>query len=44
LLDKCVKGEKIDWWTKLPAPLVTKDKVGPYYELLDKVEAAAKKQ
>lgn len=41
LLDKCVKGIKIDWWTKLPAPLVTKDKVDPYYELLNKVESAA---
>ncbi len=41
LLDKCIKGEKIEWWTKLPAPLVTKDKVDPYYALLSRVEAAA---
>ena len=42
LLDKCVKGQPISWWTKLPAPLVTKDKIDPYYQLLDKVTAAAK--
>ncbi len=38
LLDKSIKGEKFPWWTKLEAPIVTKDKLGPYYELLDKVE------
>jgi ribose transport system substrate-binding protein len=40
LLAKLVKGEKIPWWTKLNAPFITKDKLGPYYELLDKVEKA----
>ncbi len=40
LLDKVVHGEKIVWWTKQEAPFVTKDKLGPYYLLLDKVEAA----
>jgi len=38
LLDKARRGEKVPWWTKLPAPFVTKDKVAPYYELLDKIE------
>jgi len=42
-LDKAVKGGKIPWWTKLPAPLITKDKLAPYYTLLDKVEAGLKK-
>jgi len=39
LLDKAVKGEKIPWWTKLPAPFLTQDKLEPYYALLEKVEA-----
>ncbi|MEO7299341.1 MAG: sugar ABC transporter substrate-binding protein [Verrucomicrobiota bacterium] len=43
LLDKIVKGEKIPWWTKLPAPFVTKDKTEPYMAILDKVEAAIKR-
>ncbi len=42
LLDKAVKGEKIPWWTKLPAPFVTKDNLQPYYDLLTKVEAGIK--
>jgi ribose transport system substrate-binding protein len=40
LLAKLNKGEKVPWWTKLPAPFLTKDKLGPYYDLLDKVEKA----
>ncbi len=40
LLDKVVRGEKIPWWTKLPAPFITKDNLAPYYTLIDKVEAA----
>jgi ribose transport system substrate-binding protein len=40
LLDKIARGEKIPWWTKLPAPFITKDNLAPYYSLLDKVEAA----
>ncbi|MBI3850401.1 MAG: sugar ABC transporter substrate-binding protein [Verrucomicrobia bacterium] len=40
LLDKVVRGEKIPWWTKLPSAFITKDKLEPYYTLLDKVEAA----
>jgi ribose transport system substrate-binding protein len=40
LLAKKAKGEKIPWWTKLNAPFITKDKLGPYYELLEKVEKA----
>lgn len=43
LLDKLVKGEKVPWWTKLPAPIITKDKLAPYYALQDKVEASIKK-
>lgn len=42
LLDKAARGEKIPWWTKLEAPFITKDKLAPYAELLDKVEAAIK--
>jgi len=40
LLDKAVRKEPIPWWTKLPAPFITKDKLGPYNALLDKVESA----
>jgi ribose transport system substrate-binding protein len=40
LLAKLDKHEKVQWWTKLQAPFLTKDKLGPYYELLDKVEKA----
>jgi ribose transport system substrate-binding protein len=43
LLDKAARGEKIPWWTKLPAPFITKDNLASYNELLDKVEAAIKK-
>jgi ribose transport system substrate-binding protein len=43
LLDQLVRGQKIPWWTKLPAPFITKDNVGPYLALLDKVEAAIKR-
>jgi ribose transport system substrate-binding protein len=44
LIDKVRKGEKIPWWTKLPAPLITRDRLGPYREILDKVEAALKQR
>lgn len=40
LLDKAARGEKIPWWTQLPAPFITKDNLAPFSELLDKVEAA----
>jgi len=43
LLDRAIHGEKIPWWTKLPAPFITKDNLDPYYQLLDKVEAALKR-
>jgi ribose transport system substrate-binding protein len=43
LLDKVVRGEKIPWWTKQEAPFITKDKLTPFMELLDKVEAAIAK-
>lgn len=39
LLDQAVRGETIPWWTKLPAPFITKDKLEPYYRLLEEVEA-----
>ena len=42
LLDTVAKGGQIPWWTKLPAPLITKDNVQQYYQLLDKVDAAMK--
>ena len=44
LLDKLVHHKPIPWWTKLPAPLVTKDKLAPYYALINKVEATVNKQ
>jgi len=40
LLDRAARGEKIEWWTKLPAPMIRKDGLDPYYKLLEKVEAA----
>ncbi|MBM3999413.1 MAG: substrate-binding domain-containing protein [Planctomycetes bacterium] len=40
LLDRIVRGESIPWWTKLTAPFLTREKTGPYYALIDKVEAA----
>lgn len=43
LLDRAVRGEKIPWWTHLPAPFITKDKLAPYSQLLDKVESALKR-
>jgi ribose transport system substrate-binding protein len=43
LLAKIKNGEKVVWWTKLEAPFITKDKLGHYYELLDKVEKAIKR-
>jgi len=36
-------GEKIPWWTILPAPFITRNNLDPYYRLLDKVEAALNK-
>lgn len=42
LIDRWRHGEKIPWWTKLAAPFITKDKLAPYYELLEKVEATLK--
>jgi ribose transport system substrate-binding protein len=42
LLDKAVRKEKIPWWTKLPAPFLTQDKLEPYYELITKIEADIK--
>jgi len=43
LLARAARGERLSWWIKLPAPLITKDKLTSYYELVDKVEAAIKR-
>jgi ribose transport system substrate-binding protein len=43
LLARAAKGEKLPWWTQLPAPIITKDDLAPYEAILDKVEAALKK-
>ena len=43
LLHRAIHGGKIPWWTKLPAPFITRDDLQPYYRLLDKVEATLKK-
>ena len=40
LLAKCASGEKIPWWTKLPAPWIDKNHLAPYLELLDRIEAS----
>jgi ribose transport system substrate-binding protein len=42
LLDKAIRHEKIPWWTKLPAPFLTQDKLQPYYDLITKIEADIK--
>ncbi|MCC7451277.1 MAG: sugar ABC transporter substrate-binding protein, partial [Anaerolineae bacterium] len=39
LLLKMASGEKVEYWTKLNAPTITKDDLPKWYELLDKVEA-----
>lgn len=44
LLATLARGGTVPWWTKLEAPLVTKDMVAPYAAILDKVEAAIKKR
>ena len=43
LLDKLIKGKTIEWWTKLPAPFITKDDLQPHYDRLDKIEAGLRK-
>ena len=43
LLNQLIKGEKVEWWKKLPAPFITKDDLDPYYKRLDEVEAALKR-
>ncbi len=40
LLDKLVRKDKIAWWTKLPAPIITSQNVDQFYAIPDKVEAA----
>jgi len=43
LLDQLARGQKISWWTKLPAPFISNKNLGPYMALLDKVEASIKR-
>lgn len=43
LLDKVLRGGKIEYNNLLDAPLVTKDNVEDYYKVLEKVEEAFKK-
>ena len=43
LLDRLLRGETIDWWTKLEAPFLGPDGLDSYYALLDRVEAAIRK-
>ena len=43
LLDKATRGEKIPAWTRLEAPLITKDNLEPFQKLMDKVEAAVRR-
>ena len=40
LLDRLIRGETIPWWTKAPAPFITKYDLAPHYARLEKVEAA----
>jgi ribose transport system substrate-binding protein len=38
LLYKMANGEDVPYWTVLEAPLITKADLGPWYELLDRME------
>ena len=38
LLYKMANGEEVPYWTVLEAPLITKDDLAPWYELLDRME------
>jgi ribose transport system substrate-binding protein len=38
LLYKMANGEQVPYWTVLDAPVVTKADLGPYYDLLDRME------
>jgi ribose transport system substrate-binding protein len=38
LLDKLLHGEKVPFANLLPAPVITKDKLAPYYAMIKKVE------
>ncbi len=40
LLDRLIQGQKIPWWTKAPAPFITKHDLSPHYARLEKVESA----
>jgi len=39
LLDRALRGERLRWWTTLPAPIISKDVLPKYYRLLDDIEA-----
>ena len=43
LIDKLLRGENVEFANLLPAPVITKEKVDPYYAILDKVEAIFRK-
>jgi ribose transport system substrate-binding protein len=43
LLKKMAAGEKVPYWTYLPAPIITKADLDKYYAMLDRVEAKMKK-
>lgn len=43
LIHTLLAGGKIPYWTKLPAPILTRDKLGPYYERLDRFDRALKR-
>jgi ribose transport system substrate-binding protein len=42
LLKKMAAGETVPYWTEMPAPVITADKLDPYYKMLDEVEAGMK--
>jgi ribose transport system substrate-binding protein len=44
LLAQAARGEKVSYLNVLPAPLVTKDKVETYYQLLERVETVMRKR
>jgi ribose transport system substrate-binding protein len=43
LLDKALRGEKLPAWTRLEAPLITKENLEPFQKLMDKVESVVRR-
>jgi ribose transport system substrate-binding protein len=43
ILDKLIRGEKVEYYTKLEAPVVTKDGIGKYKEIVARVKEWFKK-